>query len=255
MQRPQQGVGAGGENGEAVDESRRARRRLLRRPAFPKPSEGERRAVAPSDQIGLLLLAFLAPLVEAIGGHQAAAAAECVAESRLLERRLGPRIDHLRANLEIRRPRRHQAPAQVLQGALPGRLATLAEHRRLLGRRDVVARREVGLLDEAELALELVAGRGQEISSAHESPLKRHWRARRQASILTALPLLQANPERGNMVVASVSEDCTALVELVCAAAIAAGAAILEVYARPFAVERKADDRSEERRVGKECRS
>jgi 3'(2'), 5'-bisphosphate nucleotidase len=44
------------------------------------------------------------------------------------------------------------------------------------------------------------------------------------------------------MVVASVSEDCTALVELVCAAAIAAGAAILEVYARPFAVERKADD-------------
>lgn len=38
------------------------------------------------------------------------------------------------------------------------------------------------------------------------------------------------------------NEDCTALLEPVRAAALAAGGAILEIYARPFTVEQKADD-------------
>src|SRR5664279_313891 len=85
-----------------------------------------------------LAVAF-APLVEAAGGDEAAAALERAAKRWLLGDPVGARVDHLVANRLFFRPRRDQPPAIERE-----RLRLLVrDHGNVLRRRDVVARREI----------------------------------------------------------------------------------------------------------------
>src|SRR5271169_5003419 len=58
---------------------------------------------------------FVLPLVVAIGGNQATAFREGPPEGRLPGHRLGPGVDHLRADYDVFGPERNQAPAERAQ--------------------------------------------------------------------------------------------------------------------------------------------
>ncbi len=78
------------------------------------------------------------PLVEAVGGQQAAMAAIRHPERRLVGDRLAARVDHLGADRGVLRPARHEAPAHAHEFALP--VGADAHDGHVGRRRDVVAR-------------------------------------------------------------------------------------------------------------------
>src|SRR6185312_5984536 len=132
---------------EAVE---RGGRIVPRSPAFPEPGKGERRAVAARDEIRLFRRIALAPLVIAVGGNETAPLLRSAAKRRLLQKRLGPRVDERRPRFGVICPGLDQAPAQGGDAALAGRLAALPDNGHFQRRRDVVARREIRPLDETE---------------------------------------------------------------------------------------------------------
>src|SRR5439155_3493108 len=80
-------------------------------PAGPQAGERERPAVAPDDPVRLPDGALTLPLVERIDRDEAALADERIAEGRARCNRLGPSVDHLRADHGLGRPVRDEAPA------------------------------------------------------------------------------------------------------------------------------------------------
>ena len=68
MNWPHQVIGRGGDDGEG--QQWRLAYRIA--PALPQPSKGDRCPVTTANEVGLLELSFLVPLVEAPGGYQAA---------------------------------------------------------------------------------------------------------------------------------------------------------------------------------------
>ena len=156
VQRAQQVVRIGGQDGEGLDDGRRGRLAVL--PPGPETGEGEGEPILAADQVGLLRLGIqLLPLVEAVGDDQAAAAAKAVAVGGLLGGALGAGVDHAVADGRVLGPGRDQAPAQKVQGARRSRRDD-AHHRRFLGRRQVVARQDRRHVHQLEDLGDHVAG-------------------------------------------------------------------------------------------------
>ena len=112
-------------------------------PARPQPGQGERPAVAPHDAVRLADRALALPLVERIDRHEAALAHERVAEGRAAGERLGPRVEHPRADLGLLGPVRDEPPAVGGDGAP---LLALDDDDGLVGRGDVEP--PPGIVDE-----------------------------------------------------------------------------------------------------------
>jgi len=91
--------------------------------------------------------ARILPFVIAVRRDQAAPPLDGVLEGGLFPDRLGARIDQQRKSTGILDPGRNQAPAH--QPEMP---AAILQHHHWdrLGRRNIVARRKIGLLDVAE---------------------------------------------------------------------------------------------------------
>src|SRR6185295_3672735 len=106
---------------------------------------------------GLLELALLLPLIEAIGGYQAAFLLEAPAEGGLLGDALGAGVDHAVADGRLLGPVGDEAPAQQVEPARPAGRRD-AHHRRLLSGSDVVARRDRRQLRQSEEKGQLIVG-------------------------------------------------------------------------------------------------
>src|SRR6185295_3681447 len=129
-------------------------------------SEGEGFAVLAMDEEGLLELALLLPFIEAVGRDQTAFLLEAPLEGGLLGDALGAGVDHAVADRRLLGPEGDEAPAQQVE---PARAAGLrdAHHRRFLGGREVVARRQRRHLRDIEEQRDVVAGRAEGVASAH----------------------------------------------------------------------------------------
>ena len=163
VHRAHQCIGVGGDEGGGLQ--RRAVRRL---PVFPQAGEGEQPLALQADEPRLLARGRGLPFVEAVGGDEAAHAAEGAAEGRLLGHRLAARVGELRRHRGVLRPGGQQAPLDVhrLQPGL-GLLPAMAHDEDRLCGRDVVARRGLGHGVDAEVAGD-VGRRGLEgEASAH----------------------------------------------------------------------------------------
>lgn len=111
VQRTHQLVGVGGEQRTRLDHF------AFAAPPFPQARDGEESAVAESDVMRQLLFSERFPLEETIGGHQAAAPAKGLAESRLFGRRLRASVDHPAADGRVVGPTGDQPPFD--HGQLP----------------------------------------------------------------------------------------------------------------------------------------
>ena len=132
-------IGAGGKDGEGFQ-----RRALSGLPTLPESSKGEGFAGLESDGEGLFRFgANLLPLVKAVGGHQAAALFQGLAEGGLAGGLLGAGVEGCVAQFGVPGPEGHQTPA--LQGKLPAAATGIEPHHGLNALRgDVVARRKEG---------------------------------------------------------------------------------------------------------------
>jgi hypothetical protein len=90
------GVGGGRDDGEAADDLT-----LLGAPALPDPAQGEGRAIPAGDGVGLFAGADLVPLVEALGGDEAATSPECAPEQAGGRDGLGPCVDRPQRALQL----------------------------------------------------------------------------------------------------------------------------------------------------------
>ena len=138
-------------------------------PGLPQAGEGDRPAVARPQPEGLARAAGigarqLAPFVEAGGRHQAAAIAHGGAERGFVQNPFGAGVDEKRELLRVLDPGRHQPPAHQREAA---GAAHHAHHGDRLGRRDVVARREILAVEVAEQGFEFFRRGGQDETSAH----------------------------------------------------------------------------------------
>ncbi len=104
-------------------------------PAGPQPGQRERPAADLVDQVRLTDGPFALPLVERVHRHQAAPPPEGLTKGRAGRQRLGPGVEHARADLRVGRPVRDQPPA--VGGHRPTVVA-LHDDERLVGRGDVV---------------------------------------------------------------------------------------------------------------------
>ncbi len=133
-------------------------------PGFPKAGERHWTAGLRPDEIGPLAAALLFPFVEAVGRKQAAAAAHGGTKGRLVDDRFTARVYQQRKCARVLDPGRDQAPAH--QRELP--LAFGKPHNRHgLGRRDIVTRRKIRLLEIAEQPPDRLGRARDHIASAH----------------------------------------------------------------------------------------
>src|SRR5690606_19618099 len=134
-------------------------------PDFPQASEGENGITFKVNVERIFT--FLRPLVEAIGGYQAAAALEGILKGRFLCDSFGTGVEYLAADSDIVGPRGDQAPAVICELARLG----ISDNGNWLGRRDVIARR--GLDRHSIKAERLQQGIGigsQDKTSTHSAP-------------------------------------------------------------------------------------
>jgi len=134
-------------------------------PGFPQSGECHGFAGGEADVPGLLDASFLLPFVEAVGGYQAAVALEGGAERGLFGERFAARVDEPVADGCILGPARYQAPVHELQHAPAFRGEDDGGDAGAGG--DVVARLQVGALQQPEPGDEFAPGRFQYVSSAH----------------------------------------------------------------------------------------
>lgn len=128
---------------------RRAVAALRPAPTFPQAGKRERLLVGELEAIGQLLLAFLFPLVEAIGQNQAAAAGECGAKGWFFGQRFGAGVNQACGNFGILGPAWNEAPVE--QGQLPFRAnSRLPDDGDGLRRRYVVAGRNQNVRRQVE---------------------------------------------------------------------------------------------------------
>ena len=112
----------------------------------------------------LLAAALILPFVVPIRRNQAAPPLDGVLERRLVENRLGTRIDQERKFTGILHPRWNQPPAHQ-----PEMAAAIFQddNRNGLSRRDIIPRREIRLLEIAEYLPKCLGWRGNYKTSAH----------------------------------------------------------------------------------------
>src|SRR5690606_17787530 len=138
-------------------------------PGVEYGGHGEGLAVLAADEEGLLRTGtFRLPFVEAIGRHQRAVLAEGAAEARLFGDGLGAGIDEDRLR-HFPRPGGDEAPADE-EEAPRARMAPFPladDDGDGLGGRDVVARREIRLVEIAEKFTHRLRGQGYRVASAH----------------------------------------------------------------------------------------
>ena len=100
-------VGSGSEDGESLQ-----RCAFARLPTLPESGEGIGFAGVEGDGEGLFCLGVnLLPLVKCVGGHQAAARLQCLAEGGLAGGFLGARVKGREVWLGVLGPEGHQPPA------------------------------------------------------------------------------------------------------------------------------------------------
>ncbi len=165
-------------------------------PGLPQAGEAHGLAVGAAAQIGLrarrLARAGAVPLVERVGRHQAAPPAQRVAEAGLLGQPLRPGIEDQRERLGILDEPGQEGPARQREVPDdPTLLARRAHDRDRLRRRDVVACREVRLLDIGEQRAHGLRRQGDGEASAHVALRERRGRLRdtpAQSVCLTRFP-------------------------------------------------------------------
>jgi len=171
VDRPGQFVRLGNDDGARFD------RRLAPLPALPQPREREKRSLPKADVIRLL--GFRAgtrgPFVIAVGGNQAAPAAERAPEGRLGGHGFGPGVDGAEFRLGLLGPGRDQPPAREHQLALA--FGILPDDRHVLAGRDVVAGNQSRDIFQVELAANVNFVRLERVASAHACFLLRLWLA------------------------------------------------------------------------------
>ncbi len=106
------------------------------------------------------------PLVEPVGGYQAAVLGEAGTEGRLRVHRLGTCIVQLRADGDVLRPVRHQPPAHHLPH--PAHFWPLPDHQDVAGRRNVVARGDVRAFLQTEPFGQARVRTVENVSTAHD---------------------------------------------------------------------------------------
>jgi hypothetical protein len=160
MQRGKIAAGRRGDDGDRVDFLA-----VRAHPGFRQGSKTDRLPVAAIDEKGPLAAAGILPLVIAVGRNQAAAAPDRVLERRLVPDCLGAGVDQQREFAGVVDPTRHQSPAH--QAEMPAAIMVENDHRNRLRRRNIMSRREIGLLGIAEQLPKRRGRRGNDETSAH----------------------------------------------------------------------------------------
>ena len=138
VKRRAQFVRRGRDDGEASNPLARGRT-----PVLPQAGQGHQAPVGKRDRIGLLARPGLLPFVEAVDGHEAAAALERFTKGRPVVDPLGLGVDVGETDVEVLGPERHETPSQQVEAALAG-LGVVPDDGERVGRRHIPARREIG---------------------------------------------------------------------------------------------------------------
>ena len=154
----------GGDEAGGVDLAAVGRHQRL-----PQAGDGDGRGIGAAEQEGLPAARPLPPLVIGIHHEQAAAAADGVAEARFFRQCLGAGVDDQWKRLHILDKTRQESPAH--ESEVPQPVALQPNHRNRLRRRDIVARREIGLLDIAEEVAHRLGRQSKRVASAHGNTL------------------------------------------------------------------------------------
>src|SRR4029079_1880986 len=138
-------------------------------PGLPQTGKRNRSAGFRTHEVGLLACIACLPLVKAVGRYEATPPFHGSTEGRLVCQRFAPGIDQQREILRILDPGWEQSPSH--QRKLPLAVDQPYDRDRLR-RRDVVARREIGLLGGPEQGWDRFRRRRHGIAAAHQTSLK-----------------------------------------------------------------------------------